>query len=109
MIARPFCPAGNTVRFAAPGTTSGAQAVPGLVSGFGVVRVFNSTNQIINIAFGESGIVASAVASAGNGVRIASSRTETITVPGGATHVAVVAAAASTGDVFVTPGFGPTN
>lgn len=106
---RPFTPSGDTVRFAAPGVTSTTQAVPGLASGGASVRVFNGTNQIVNIVFGTAGVVGSPVPSSGPGVRISAGRTETIAVPAGTTHIAVTAFAGSSGDLYITPGFGSTN
>lgn len=91
--------------FATPGTTSTAQAVGGLTGATAAARVYNGTNQVVAVAFGLLGLTAS-LANGSMSVPIPPGGVEVFRTPLGVTHAAVVAAAASTGAVYVTPGDG---
>ena len=101
-----FSHSGPTRVFATPGTTSSAaQVVDGVAGGKGALRIHNGTNQIVGVSFGAGSAVAS-LASGNNFIPVPAGGVSVVRVPLGTTHVAVIAAAASTGAVYVTPGFG---
>jgi hypothetical protein len=101
-----FIQTAPTRRFAAPGVTSTRLPVANLNNHLASCRVFNDTNQIIGVAFGDSTVVANLTDNTGLTVPVPVGALEALRMPAGVTHVAVIAAAASTGDVFVTPGDG---
>lgn len=109
MLPRPFSLAGDTLRFASPGATSVRQAFTSFnPRGEFQAMISNLCGQTIVVAFGGSGVTAPGVTTPGRNYVIPSGFTGIVTAPAGATHVAINAAAASTGDVFITPGFGTT-
>jgi hypothetical protein len=103
---QPFIQTAPTRRFVTPGTTS-ARLPISVVGAMASIRVYNGTNQIIGVAEGDNSIVASLADNHASGTTpIPPGSVEILRVPSGVTNVAVIAAAASTGDVFVSPGDG---
>lgn len=102
----PFMPVDVTRVFATPGVaSSAAQALGGVTSGVGSVRIVNGTNQVIGVTFGLTGVVAT-MTTGTSFVAVLPSASVIVRVPLGVTHAAVIAAAAATGSAYLTPGEG---
>lgn len=97
-----FIQTAPTRSFTNPNTSSSRQAVDNLSSPMAVIRVFNDTTGVVWVEEGQSTVTATV----GNSVPVPPGYVEVLRTPFPSTHVAIVAASALTGTVYVTPGDG---
>lgn len=102
MIVRPFCPSPKTVNIAVSASSQAVKLTD--TDGVNQVRVANDGSATVWIAFGQSGVSASASTS----MPIASGSVEVLTLPigNGAPVYAAAIAAGATGTVYFTVGAG---